>query len=387
MRIAAVCFAVCIAVTARCQQQTAAIITLERTACYGMCAVYSLQINSDGEVQYEGKQYVAVVGTQKSKITEMQVRDLLDDFSRINFFGLKDSYVVDPDIVSADGSVIHPLGFTTDLPTTYIGFTQNGKTKRITDYDHAPHELTRLELEIERVINSHQWLHDRHSRLSLESPELGRRFSFIDDLKNEPIVSCDIGSRTKRGMTKLMQAAGKGDANVVQEEFELGSDVNAQDETGWTALMLASVEGKEEVVTLLLRSGARPDLRDNHGDTALIGAAANPYLFLKPSFQAGAINALVAAGAAIDRPNQLGETPLMWAAKSGSPEAVSALLLAGANVERTDKNGKTALFYVRQVLSDMGDDVRKQRFEDVVSLLDHITHSQHPSRYKGSHLW
>ncbi len=78
--------------------------------------MYSLQINSDGEVQCEGKQYVAVTGKRTVKITELQVRNLLDDFAKIDYFGLKDSYVVGPDIVAADGSVTHSS--TTDLPTT-----------------------------------------------------------------------------------------------------------------------------------------------------------------------------------------------------------------------------------------------------------------------------
>jgi len=375
VRIAVLCFAVCLATTCRCQQDTGTVITLEHTACYGMCAVYSLQINSDGEVQYKGDQYVAVTGKRTAKITELQVRKLLDDFAKINYFGLKDSYAVGPDIVADDGSVTRSWR-TTDLPTTYIGLTQNGQTKRIEDYEYAPDELRRLEVEIERVVNSHQWLHDQHNRLTLESPELGRQLPFIDDLKNEPIVSGDVGARTKPGMTKLMQAAGTGDTKSVQEELQFGADVNVQDATGWTALMLASVEGKEDLVRLLLKCGARIELRDNHGDNALIGAAANPYLWYKPAYQVGVINALIAAGATVDTANQRGETPLMWAAKSGSPEVVSALLHAGADPRHADKNGRIAVFYVRRVLAEMGDDVRKQRFEDVVSLLDAKTHNQ-----------
>jgi hypothetical protein len=53
-----------------------------------MCAVYSLQINSDGEVQYDGKQFVAVTGKRTAKITELQVRKLLGDFAKIDFLGL-----------------------------------------------------------------------------------------------------------------------------------------------------------------------------------------------------------------------------------------------------------------------------------------------------------
>jgi hypothetical protein len=368
MRLAAVCMVAWLAVGSHLQQKNDTVITLERTACYGWCPMYSLHVNSSGEVQYEGKQFVSVIGVRTTTITEQQVRELLDGFARIDFFSLRDVYETGPDIVSADGSVTHSLP-TTDLPNTYIGLTLDGRTKKIRDYEYAPKKLSELEREIERVADPHQWLHDMDSRLTLNSLELSKRMYFIDDLKNQLIISADAWSEIKPGMTRLMRASGQGKAAVAQKELESGADANAQDASGWTALMLAAVEGKEDVVALLLRSGALIDLRDNHGDTALIGAAANPYLFNQPESQVAVVKNLIASGAAAAAQNQLGESALMWAAKSGSLEVVSSLLEAGADNEQMDKNGKTALFYARRALASMGDDVRKERFEAVVALL------------------
>jgi hypothetical protein len=330
--------------------------------------MYSLRVNSSGEVQYEGKQFVSVIGVRTTAITEEQVRELLDDFARIDFFTLRDVYETGPDTVSPDGDVFHSLP-STDLPSTYVGLSRDGRTKEIRDYEYAPEKLSELEREIERVANSHQWLHDMDTRLTLDSLELAKRMYFVDDLKNQPIISADVWSEIKPGMTQLMQKSGQGNTALAQKELESGADANAQDPSGWTALMLAAVEGKEDVVALLLRSGALIDLRDNHGDTALIGAAANPYLFYKPESQVAVVKTLIASGAAVAAQNQLGESALMWAAKSGSLEVVSTLLEAGADNEQMDKNGKTALFYARQSLASMGDDVRKERFEAVVALL------------------
>ena len=43
-------------------------ITLERTACFGTCPIYTITILENGDVLYDGKDFVAVKGGQKTEI-------------------------------------------------------------------------------------------------------------------------------------------------------------------------------------------------------------------------------------------------------------------------------------------------------------------------------
>jgi ankyrin repeat protein len=94
--------------------------------------------------------------------------------------------------------------------------------KSVKDYAFSPEKLLMLELEIDRVANTHRWIHG------------------VDDLKDWELVGTDVYERTKPGMTLAMQSAGLGHTDILQNEHDGGADIDAQDDTGWTALMLAA---------------------------------------------------------------------------------------------------------------------------------------------------
>ena len=54
------------------------VIRLERTACFGECPVYSVAIDGDGNVVYEGAKFVRVVGRQTDRIPASRVAAILD---------------------------------------------------------------------------------------------------------------------------------------------------------------------------------------------------------------------------------------------------------------------------------------------------------------------
>ena len=331
-------------------------ISLERTACFGSCPVYSLRIDSSGTISYQGEQYVATQGIQTSTITADQFRDLVEAFAKIRFFELHDTYRVGP------GGV-----FRTDQPTALIGLIQNERTKTITDYDYAPPELRELERRIERTVNVHRWIHDKTKRLTLSSPDAGTWLGGIEDLKNEPAVWADSRARIKPRMVPLMQAAGLGDTAAIRGALRSGESINASDETGWTSLMVASVAVKPEAVSLLLDSGAYVDQRDGHGDTALIGASAVRFnMKMEPEI----LRMILSKGASVEATNDLGESALMWAAKAGNPEAIDVLLKSGANPQRTDQSGHDALFYLTRARSNVAfDNALVNRYERAASVL------------------
>ncbi len=71
----------------------------------------------------------------------------------------------------------------------------------------------------------------------------------------------------------LMEAAVRGNVEVMKLLIEHGADVNMADKDGWTALMGAVVQGHTESVKLLLKHGAKVRARNHNGETALIMAA------------------------------------------------------------------------------------------------------------------
>jgi hypothetical protein len=122
------------------------IITLERTMCFGKCPVYTLTIYGDGTVNYEGKKHVAVMGSQMARISENKVSQLIDEFMRINYFSLKDSYT--------------RRGMT-DMPSAITSIRIGGREKTVHHYygdRTAPPELKELEKKIDQIAGSAMWV-------------------------------------------------------------------------------------------------------------------------------------------------------------------------------------------------------------------------------------
>lgn len=63
----------------------------------------------------------------------------------------------------------------------------------------------------------------------------------------------------------------------------------------------------------------------------------------------GGVRLLLAADAAVDVPDEKGNTPLLYAAHAGATEIVRLLLAAGANANTANAKGKTALMYAAEV--------------------------------------
>ena len=121
------------------------VITLERTACFGICPVYRLTIYGDGRVVYEGIRCVRIEGTRTATISENKIDELITEFRKIDFFSLKDSYEE------------HNA---TDMPSAFTSLIINGETKTIRHYHgdfSAPQRLTELENKIDQIVSSDQW--------------------------------------------------------------------------------------------------------------------------------------------------------------------------------------------------------------------------------------
>lgn len=139
-----------------------AVITLERTNCYGRCPSYILSIFADGSVvYYAGPQYsfTRVTGAARGSITREELRELEGSFEAADYFSFKDRYKS-----AADGCP----SYSTDAPTVITSYRKAGRHKQVIHYhgcEYAdrrlgvfPLTLTRLEEEIDEAAGSRQWV-------------------------------------------------------------------------------------------------------------------------------------------------------------------------------------------------------------------------------------
>jgi hypothetical protein len=123
------------------------VITIQRSACFGNCPIYSAQIYADGAVVYVGDEFVKEKGERRFKIPQENIQKLIKEFERIDYFSLKDKYDADENGMSV-----------TDLPTTITSICLDGKTKRVVNYYGAPKKLFELEDKIDNLAGLYKYL-------------------------------------------------------------------------------------------------------------------------------------------------------------------------------------------------------------------------------------
>ena len=208
-------------------------ITLERTACFGICPVYKVTVQDDGSVSYEGWQYVRVPGKHDWKIEPSAVRALARDIEKAGFFDMKDEYTM-------------PV---TDLPTTYSSLTIGARSKRIKNYLGAPPALREIEQRIDSVSGAKGYVTVSGAAIR-EMQQKGWRAT---------------GEDASGWMNHAVQ---NGDAEVVKALIAAGSNARAADANGVTLVMKAASSGDPETVRAVLAGGGDPTARDRSGRNA-----------------------------------------------------------------------------------------------------------------------
>ena len=121
-------------------------IRLTRSVCYGFCPAYTVTINGDGQVRYEGRRFVDAVGERTATIPREDVARLVARFDEIGFNNLRDAYRAE----------------VSDLPTYTVTLTRDGQSKTVVDYHGMavgmPASVRELEAEIDRVAGTAQWV-------------------------------------------------------------------------------------------------------------------------------------------------------------------------------------------------------------------------------------
>lgn len=122
-----------------------AVITLERTACFGTCPVYTVSILEDGTVLYNGQDFVEVTGEQMGFLEPATVEAMVNAFEEAGYFEWEEAY--DTQLV-------------TDMPTVTTSVTRDGETHTIVHYqgdNTAPVALSFLEVWIDQMVNTEMW--------------------------------------------------------------------------------------------------------------------------------------------------------------------------------------------------------------------------------------
>ena len=243
--------------------------------------------------------------------------------------------------------------------------------------EKARDDLTPLHLAAQTNVNTRviHALLDAGARVDAKAKDNLTPLHYAAALSSNPAVvhaligaGADIESGGRMGLTPLQYAAANNrNPAVIQALLDAGADVEAKNSSGPPPLMLAEIENNEEAIRLLscpagvtqtalfdtefwragneaqveeiLRCGADANAQDEYLGLTLLHIAAQ---YTKDR---GAILVLLNAGANIEARNAYGESPLHYAALSGTSETTKVLLEAGAYFEATDNHGRTPLHY------------------------------------------
>lgn len=168
-------------------------------------------------------------------------------------------------------------------------------------------------------------------------------------------AGANVDATTDLGVTPLWLAVENGNAALVEKLLAAGANANVALLSGETVLMTATLAGNADVVTQLLAAGAQPNHNVVRGQTALMWAAGRGY--------GDIVAALINYGADVhvrsesrtqfvktekpqDSPPDYkvwvedgGNTPLMFAARSGDLRSVQLLIEAGSDVNEVSAFG------------------------------------------------
>lgn len=154
----------------------------------------------------------------------------------------------------------------------------------------------------------------------------------LELLSNEPHL---IGERTGLGETPLHYLAVENQLEAVQLLLKHGAEINTVNKCGGTPLSEAALLGHDKLVACLLEHKAMLTLPDQTEPTlhnAVLGGSASVVI------------QVLAAGAKVDEPNDLGETALHVAAETDDRfDILNLLLEAGVNVALQRIFGETPL--------------------------------------------
>jgi len=65
------------------------LIKMEKSACYGKCPIYTVIVKKNGELAYEGKEYVSVEGVKSSVISKESLTLIEEELVKTKFLSMQ----------------------------------------------------------------------------------------------------------------------------------------------------------------------------------------------------------------------------------------------------------------------------------------------------------
>ncbi len=131
-------------------------IGLERTACYGPCPEYTIEIRGDGDVRYTGASFVLVTGEQHGSVSQEAVRRLLSLFEKYEFLDLK--FTCHGSVLDAPSTRIRLKIGDRELALTNHWFGQATGDPEEDEHMSAHLHLQELAHSIDAAVEIEQWI-------------------------------------------------------------------------------------------------------------------------------------------------------------------------------------------------------------------------------------
>ncbi|HOJ50144.1 MAG TPA: ankyrin repeat domain-containing protein [Spirochaetota bacterium] len=223
-----------------------------------------------------------------------------------------------------------------------------------------------------------------------------KAIGYIGNLNKTDILSI----KDSKGRGIINHATSLNDISLVQLLLSKGIDINFKDDLGFTALHDAVISSNKDMVLFLLSKGANPNIGDNRGITPLMFAIKNgeeqifrillpvTNKYTKDLAEKNVLHYCVYYNRVdmlkviindykllINQKDNIGRTPLHYAASLGNIEIVKILLENGANPNILDYSNdyrRTALDYttneeVRKLITNYGGENGKYSYVNKVA--------------------
>ena len=111
-------------------------ISLERTACYGTCPVYTLTIYADGKVAYKGENHIEQIGLYSGQLEKQATIALFAKISSYSWQLYPEKYPID----------------NYDFPQFHLEYKSNDMTKLVKGNTNAAQELIALAKQMDKLV-------------------------------------------------------------------------------------------------------------------------------------------------------------------------------------------------------------------------------------------
>lgn len=335
-------------------------VALVRSACYGACPAYRVEVRGDGEVTYRGDHHVLVEGEQHWRVPADTLAPLIALLRQSDYFKLGGYY----------------RASATDMSTFVTRVDTGLQRKFVLDYggrmlkDEAapgqtprtmPDSVTAIEHAIDAVSgvasrvrgDEHTMAVLRDAGWDFHAPAAGAALNqLVADCKTSLAIDflragAPLDTAPSRGFQPpLLGAAARcGDLDLARELESRGALARPQDADAFLAD--AAGNGYPDFVALALKHGARAThVDEQHTPVIARAAQASPHVDSLPRGDAvfdpaRVIALLVGAGADPNVQGQEGDRPLHSVASAANARA---LIAAGADARALNVHHQTALF-------------------------------------------